>query len=191
MQFCIVNKYKTHLVMRTFKVPTKEEVSPANQAIFDNLKKKLGRVPNSYAFMGSSENGLATYLALSNAKSSLNIKEKEVINLVVSGINGCHYCTSAHTVIGKLNGFTDEQILEIRRGSISFDTKLNALAQFVKEVASKKGSASEETIDKFFAAGYTNEGLVDTLMIISERTFSNYLNAIVKVPIDFPVAPEI
>ena len=177
--------------MKTFKVPTREEVSPANQVIFDNLTKKLGRVPNSYAFMGSSENGLATYLTLSNAKSSLTIKEKEVINLVVSGINGCHYCTSAHTLIGKLNGFTDEQIMAIRRGDIGFDVKLNALAQLVKEVANKKGNVSKEALDEFFAAGYTNESLVDTLMIISERTFSNYLNAIVNVPIDFPVAPVI
>jgi len=177
--------------MKTFKVPTRDEVSPANQAIFDKLKQKLGRVPNSYAFMASSENGLATYLALSNANSSLTIKEKEVINLIVSGINGCHYCTSAHTVIGKLNGFTDEQILEIRRGNISFDIKLNALAQLVKEITSNKGNAGQEAIDNFFAAGYTNESLVDTLLIVSERTFSNYLNAIVNVPIDFPVAPQI
>jgi hypothetical protein len=33
--------------MKTFKVPTHEEVSPANQAIFDKLEKKLGRVPVS------------------------------------------------------------------------------------------------------------------------------------------------
>ena len=177
--------------MKTFKVPTRDEVSPANQAIFDKLKQKLGRVPNSYAFMASSENGLATYLALSNAKSSLTIKEKEVINLIVSGINGCHYCTSAHTVIGKLNGFTDEQILEIRRGGVSFDAKLDVLAQLVKQITNNKGNAGQEVIDNFFAAGYTNESLVDTLLIISERTFSNYLNAIVNVPIDFPVAPQI
>lgn len=177
--------------MKTFKVPTHDEVSPANQVIFDNLKKKLGKVPNSYAFMASSENGLATYLALSNAKSSLNIKEKEVINLIVSGINDCHYCTSAHTVIAKLNGLTDEQILEIRRGSVSFDAKLDALAQLVKEITNNKGSASQKVLDDFFDMGYTNESLVDTLMIISERNFSNYLNAIINVPIDFPVAPQI
>ena len=177
--------------MKTFKVPTRDEVSPANQAIFDMLKKKLGKVPNSYAFMASSENGLANYLAFSNAKSSLSIKEKEVINLTVSEINGCHYCVSAHTTIGKLNGFTDEQILEIRRGGVSSDAKLDALARFVKEVTNNKGSASQGAIDNFFAAGYTNESLVDTLLIVSERTFSNYLNAITNVPIDFPVAPEI
>jgi AhpD family alkylhydroperoxidase len=177
--------------MKTFLVPTREEVSPANQAIFDSLKQKVGRVPNSYAFMASSENGLATYLAYSNAKSSLNIKEKEVINLIVSAINDCHYCICAHTAIGKLNGFTDEQILEIRRGGVSFDVKLGALAQFTKEVTLNKGKASETAVENFYAAGYTNENLVDTLLIISERTFSNYLNAIVNVPIDFPLAPTI
>ena len=177
--------------MKIFKVPTRDEVSPANQAIFDMLKKKLGKVPNSYAFMASSETGLATYLALSNAESSLSIKEKEVINLTVSEINGCHYCISAHTVIGKLNGFTDKQILEIRGGGASFDAKLDALARFVKEVINNKDNAGQEAIDNFFASGYTNEGLVDTLLIVSERTFSNYLNAIANVPIDFPVAAKI
>lgn len=177
--------------MKTFIVPTRDEVSAANQAIFDNVKQKLGKVPNSYAFMASSENGLATYLAFSNAKSSLNIKEKEVINLIVSEINGCHYCVCAHTMIGKINGFTDEQILEIRRGAVSFDAKLDALAQLTKGVTNNKGKAGQEAIDNFFAAGYTNESLVDMLLIISERTFSNYLNAVVNVPIDFPVAPEI
>ena len=178
-------------MMKTFLVPTHDDVSPANQVIFNSLKQKLGRVPNSYAFMASSENGLATYLAYSNAKSSLNIKEKEVINLIVSAINDCHYCICAHTTIGKLNGFTDEQILEIRRGEVSFDTKLNALAQLTKEAALNKGKVTEATIENFYAAGYTNESLVDTLLIISERTFSNYLNAIVNVPIDFPLAPKI
>ena len=33
--------------MKTFTVPTREQVAPANQAIFDNLQKALGFVPNT------------------------------------------------------------------------------------------------------------------------------------------------
>ena len=33
----------------TFNVPTRDEVSADNQAIFDNLKKGVGFVPNLYA----------------------------------------------------------------------------------------------------------------------------------------------
>lgn len=70
--------------MATFNVPTKNEVSPANQAIFDNLQKGLGFVPNLYATFAYNDTALGDYLSLQNRKSTLIAKEREVINLVVS-----------------------------------------------------------------------------------------------------------
>ena len=81
--------------MKTITVPAYEQVSPANQAIFDNLKKGLGFVPNLYATFAHSDTALGTYLALQNAKSSLSPKAREVINLVVSQVNSCAYCLAA------------------------------------------------------------------------------------------------
>ena len=103
-------------VKTNFSVPTRTEVSANNQAIFDNLQKGLGFVPNLYAYIGKNETALGDYLTLQNRKSTLKAKEREVINLVTSQINGCRYCQSAHTVLGKMNGFTDEQLLDIRNG---------------------------------------------------------------------------
>jgi uncharacterized peroxidase-related enzyme len=175
--------------MKTFVVPTKNQVSANNQAIFDNLQKGLGFVPNLYATFGYSENGLGNYLTLQNAKSSLTKKEREVVNLVVSQANNCVYCLAAHTTLGKMNGFTDEQILEIRTGEVSFDAKLNALAQFVKETTENKGRPTEAAVDAFFAVGYTNENLIDTLIVIGDKIVSNYLHGITQIPVDFPAAP--
>src|SRR5690606_6465712 len=104
------------MIMRKFSVPTKEQVSPENQTIFDNLKEKVGFVPNIYATYALSDHALGRFLAFSNGKTSLSAKEKEAIYLVVSQVNNCHYCQAAHTAIGKMNGFTDEQILDLRRG---------------------------------------------------------------------------
>ena len=118
----------------TFNVPTKDEVSENNQAIFDQLEKGVGFVPNLYATYAYNDTALGGYLALQNRKSTLKAKEREVINLVVSEVNACRYCQSAHTALGKMNGFTDEQILEIRSGKASFDAKLDALAKFVKNI---------------------------------------------------------
>ncbi len=119
---------QNNVIMSTFNVPTTEEVTTANQAIFDNLKNALGFVPNLYATYAHSENALGNYLALSGVKTSLNAKQKEVVNLAVSQVNECLYCLAAHTAIGKMNGFNDSQILELRAGKASFDTKLDALA---------------------------------------------------------------
>lgn len=177
--------------MKTFTVPTKEEVSPSNQILFDNLKKGIGMVPNLYAAMALSQNALASYLTLSTAKSSLKAKEKEVINLVVSQFNDCDYCNSAHTAIAKMNGFTDEQILEIRTGHASFDQKFDALAKFTKSASENKGHVGQAIIEGFYQAGYTDENLVDVLLVIAEKVFTNYLFAITNVSIDFPIAPKL
>lgn len=113
---------------KKFTVPKKEEVSESNQAIFNNLQKSLGFVPNLYAYYAKNDTALADYLELQNRKSSLSAKEREVINLVTSQINGCLYCQSAHTALGKMNGFTDEQVIEIRKGGAAFNPKLNYIS---------------------------------------------------------------
>lgn len=176
---------------RTFTVPTRDQVTENNQAIFDNLKKGLGFVPNLYAYFAKSETALGDYLALQNRKSSLKAKEREVINLVVSQINGCRYCQSAHTVLGKMNGFTDEQVIELRQGSASFDSKLDALAKFTASVTENRGHASIDAKEAFFAAGYTEANLVDAVIIIGDKIISNYIHNLTGFEIDFPLAEDI
>lgn len=177
--------------MTNINVPTREEVTPANQALFDNLKKGLGMVPNLYATMAHSENALSTYLALQNAKSSISGKAREVVNLVVSQVNECEYCLAAHTVIGGMNGFNEAQILEIRSGKASFDKKLDALAQLTKSIASNRGKPNPLLVEAFFAAGWTKENLVDTIVTIGDKTVTNYLHSTTNVEIDFPVAQKL
>lgn len=172
-------------------VPTRDQVSPANQALFDNLKKGLGMVPNLYATLAHSEHALGNYLAFQNAKSSINGKAREVVNLVVSQVNCCEYCLAAHTVIGGMVGFTPEQIIEIRCGGASFDAKLDALAKLVKNIASERGHADPSLLQAFFAAGWTPENLVDAIIVIGDKTVTNYLHGTTRVPVDFPAAPAL
>lgn len=177
--------------MANFNVPTREEVSANNQAIFDNLKSKLGFVPNLYAYYAKSETALGDYLAFQNRKTSLKAKEKEIVNLVTSEINGCRYCQSAHTVIGKLNGFTDEQVLNIRAGHAEFDEQLHALAVFTAKVVENRGKVSANDKAAFFAAGYTEEHLIDVVIVVGDKTVSNLIHNLADFTIDFPVAPEL
>ena len=176
---------------RTFTVPTRAEVSENNQAIFDNLQKGLGFVPNLYAYFAKNETALGDYLILQNRKSTLKAKEREVINLVTSQINGCRYCQSAHTALGKMNGFTEDQILEIRKGAASFDSKLDALAIFTASVVENRGHATQESKEAFFAAGYSEANMIDVIIVVGDKIISNYLHNLTAFEIDFPIAEKI
>jgi uncharacterized peroxidase-related enzyme len=193
LQLCVINNDKqlnfTEMT-NSFNVPTREQVAPANQAIFDNLQKALGFVPNLYATIAHSDNGLTRFLAYQNAKTSLSNKEKEAVNLIVSQVNGCVYCQSAHLVLGKMNGFSDEQLADVRKGK-SADAKLNALVQLAADITQNRGNASQTSVDAFFAIGYTKENLVDLILQVSDKTAMNYLHNLTQVPVDFPLAPSL
>ncbi|GGW39402.1 carboxymuconolactone decarboxylase family protein [Arenibacter certesii] len=177
--------------MTTFNVPTRDEVSSNNQAIFDNFKKEIGFVPNIYAAAAYSDSALDNYLPFEGAKSSLSNKEKEVVNIITSQLNDCKYCQAAHTVIGKSNGFTDKQILELRQGFFSSDKKFDALVKTTKQMNLNKGKVDDETLKTFFKAGYTKGTLVDIILAIKAIGVTNYLHNLTQVEIDFPLAPEL
>ncbi|WP_298146568.1 carboxymuconolactone decarboxylase family protein [Flavobacterium sp.] len=176
---------------RTFSVPQREEVSTVNQGIFDNLHKMIGFVPNLYAFYAHNETALSDYLALQNRKSTLTGKQREVINLVTSQINGCRYCQSAHSVFGKYAGLSEEQILEVRGGSASFDPKLDALVRFTAEVVSNRGKVSEDAKELFFQAGYSVANLIDVVIVVGDKIISNYLHNLTGIEIDWPLADQL
>lgn len=155
--------------MTIINVPARDEVSTTNQVLFDELTKKLGSVPNLYATFAHSESALGSYLAFQNAKSSITGKAREVVNLVVSQVNGCEYCLAAHTVIGKMHGFSDKQILQIRGGTAPFDAKLDVLARLARGLVVQRGHVDPEQVDAFLAAGWTKANLIDTIVAIRRR----------------------
>lgn len=177
--------------MRQFSVPTKSEVNQENQATFAELEKGLGFVPNLYAYYAKHETALNDYLQFQGRKNTLSKKEQEVINLVVSQYNNCTYCLAAHTVLGGLNGFTENQIIEIRKGSAGFDSKLNSLITFVSHVLENRGKLSEESKESFFDAGYSEANLIDVVININTKAISNYIHNITDFAIDFPIAPSL
>ena len=175
----------------SIKVPTAAEVTPQNQEIFKNLNSALGFVPNLYATMAHSKNALGNFLTFANGETSFSKKEKEVIDLAVSNVNKCVYCQAAHTAIAKMNGFTDEQALELRQGKASWDTKLNTLGKISRSIAEKRGSVSQELKTEFFDAGYNEENLIDLVVAVGVITTTNIMHNVTGVEVDFPAVPEI
>jgi len=178
-------------VMRPFTVPTRDDITERNKQIFDDLESKLGFVPNIYATYAFSKHAPARYLTFSNGETSLNNREKEAVNLVTSQVNSCVYCQAAHTQLGKMNGFSEAQTIELRQGEASFDVKLDALVKFAGAIAENRGNVSDDVLATFFDAGYTRENLVDVIIQVGEKAITNYLHNVTGIPVDFPAAPKL
>lgn len=171
-----------------FSLLKKEQVSERNQKLFEKIEKSFGRVPNLYNVIAYSEYGLEAYMKLEESSSSLSTREVEAIRLAVSQINGCSYCLSAHSLIARSVGITNNLALEIRAGELFSDRKLDLLIKLAKAIIENRGRLDEALLLRFFKAGYTKENLVDLIVLIGEKTIGNLLYTVTQVPLDFPLA---
>ena len=178
--------------MKVLKALTKEQASKQTKEIFDKIQQNVGRVPNLYAAMGNSANLLSGFLDFSEtlSKGIFSKKEQEAIALAVSQSNGCAYCLSAHSELGKMAGFSEKEILELREGT-SANKKLNALTNLALEMTENKGKASSEAISRFFSTGYDETAFAELIGLVSLRIITNYIFSNGDFEIDFPKAKYI
>lgn len=178
--------------MKTLKSLSFEEANINTQDIFKAVKGKIGMIPNLYAAMGVSDKLLGGFLSFTETLKSgeLTNKEYEAVALATSQANNCAYCLSAHTAIGKINGFTEQETLELRDLSIA-DSKLNALVTLTSELVNLQGHPTETTIDNFFEAGYNKSAFAEVMAITALTTITNNIYHNGGFEIDFSKAQKI
>jgi uncharacterized peroxidase-related enzyme len=81
-------------------IPASGKLTPELQAYFDKCQEKLGFVPNvlkAYAFDPVKLQAFIDMVDdLMLADSGISKLEREMIAVVVSAVNHCHYCLTAH-----------------------------------------------------------------------------------------------
>ena len=90
--------------MSRIPTPATIEAAPAaSQPLLQAVKKQLGVAPNLFRLVANSPRGAGRLLGLSGAlaKGELPAATRERIALAVAEINGCDYCLSAHTYLGR------------------------------------------------------------------------------------------
>src|SRR5262245_7202510 len=94
-----------------------DSASGAAKELLDAVKAKLGRVPNMMKIMATSPAVLQSYLQFTGAMAGgiLDGKLREQIALLVAEANECDYCISAHSVLGKLAGLSEAEVVSARR----------------------------------------------------------------------------
>lgn len=172
---------------------TLHAVDPANadaaqKAILDQAVKAVGFLPNMYANMVNAPAVLSTYLhgyALFRSESGLKPAEQEVIFLAVSQVNGCSYCTAAHSMIAdKKSGVPADVLQAIRSGLAIPDARLAALYALTAEMVRTQGRPDKATLQAFLDAGFQEKDVLYIVLAIAVKTLSNYSNHAFATPVD-------
>jgi uncharacterized peroxidase-related enzyme len=174
--------------MSTIAALAPDQTTPEAQAVLSAVESKLGVVPNLFRVAANSPAALNALAGLNGAlaKGRLRAKVRESIALAVAQENGCDYCLSAHTALGKGAGLSDADIASARAGKAT-DPHAEAILALTGEIVRKRGAVGADAIEAARAAGVTDTELVEIVAHVALNTFTNYLNILAGTEIDFPV----
>ena len=160
-----------------------------SQALLQGVEKMLGSVPNMFRLIGNSPAALEGYLGLNGAlgKGAINPATRERIALAIANYNGCDYCNSAHTYLGKNLAKLDDAEIAANRDGHSTDAKADAAVRFAMKVAQQRGRVTTQDIAEVRSAGYADAELVEIVGHVALNILTNYVNEVFETEIDFPV----
>jgi len=155
------------------------ELDEAMKAYFAKCQEKLGFIPNVLRAYSFDLAKLKAFVAMSDdlmlAKSGLSKIEREMIAVVVSCANHCHYCLVAHgAVLRKLTGNTvlaETMVANYRAAEL--DGRTRAMLDFAWKLTETPWEAGEEDRAALRKAGFSDRDIWDISAVAAFFNMSN------------------
>jgi len=167
-------------------LPLDEAPAPATP-ILAAVERALGRVPNLHRTLAHAPAALKAYAAMAEALAGgvLELRLREKLALATAGVNGCGYCTAAHTALGKGAGIDEAELARSRRGESS-DPRDAAALLVANEMLAHRGRVPDVVLEGAREAGLGDAELVEIAAHVGMNTFTNLFNELVRTEVDFP-----
>lgn len=146
--------------------------------VLSKVKERYGFIPNLAATIAESPLTLDTVLNLSGAfdKTSFTEIERQVVLITASVVNGCDYCKTVHTALGRKAGVDDKMVEALLALAPLPDTRLNALRDFTRAMVEERGRLQDEQVLHFLNVGYAKAQVFEVIMGVALKTLTNYSN---------------
>lgn len=162
-------------------VPGADEVSDEVKELWAKPLEKLGFVPNVLRVYAIRPRHLQLwnefYDELMRGDSGLTKAQREMIAVVVSTANRCHYCIVSHSAaLRKLTGdpLLVEQ-LQTNQAYANVDAKERAMLDFALKLTEQSHRCSEADVDALRDTGWSDEEIMDIAEVTAMFNFTNRL----------------
>ncbi len=155
--------------------------------LFETIKSQMGMVPNVLSTIAQSSAALEGYLGFSSSLNNgeLSPQIREQIALGTAGVNRCDYCASAHSLMARNAGLSQQEVDGNLAGR-SDELRTQRALTFVSRVLTERGNITDEDLTDIRDAGFSEAEIVEIVANTVLNVFTNYFNHIARTTIDFP-----
>ena len=163
------------------RVPADDEVPDEVKELWATPLERLGFVPNvlrAFALRPRHLKGWWSYYdELLRGDSGLSKAQREMIAVVVSAQNRCHYCIVSHSAA--LRKLTKDPALVDRLATgykyAELEPKERAMLDFAVKLTTESHKATEQDLETLSSAGWSDEEIMDIAETAAMFNFTNLL----------------
>jgi len=156
------------------------QASPATQQLYQQIREKMGFLPNYFQALGRLPGVIAGQLALADGldqTQALPRVVKERVGMVVSGINAASYCVAIHMELLRQMGV--EKALSRKLATNYVDAPVaeeeQALYRFADKLTRHPDDMNQADVEALRQAGWNDQAVVETVVTVA------YFNCITRV----------
>jgi alkylhydroperoxidase family enzyme len=174
--------------MTTFPLHTIESAPERSRPALQQLQAAFGMIPNLIGKMATSPVLIDSLVGLFGKVHGGSFTEAQVqIVLLTDAVtNASAWAVAFHTALALKEGIDPADVQAIREGRPPKDSKLAALSALARTMIEKRGRLDDEDIDRFLAAGFGKDHLLEVIAAVAASTITNYTGSITRPPLDAP-----
>ena len=151
-----------------------------------------GYLPNLIGVLAGAPAAVETYLTVGeiNARSSLSLAEREVVQITAARVHRCDFCVAGHSALSvRKAGLSRATVVALQRGERTGDPHIDALVSFAEDVIAWRGAVDDGALGSFLGAGFTERQALEVVLGISLATLCNFANVLAQSPINPQLEP--
>lgn len=162
------------------------QVDPKTASILKGLQKRWGRMWNIARVMANAPAVLEmmNHLWISLDNVSLSPADREVIDLEMAVLNGCHYCVPAHRYLARDRSIDPTIIDQVSFGQVLSGGRAAVIQRLTRRLVETKGKLSESDYRQFQQDGVTPQQMIEVIAEIAHCTMTNFMNRLAETDLD-------
>lgn len=178
--------------MQNFTLHTPENAPEQSKPTLTALKEKFGFLPNVMATMAANPvllNGFAAAFGSFHG-GSFDECEKQALLLTNAVTINCPWTVAAHSTFALADGMAEADVKAMRAGKLPSHPKYSALSRVTKALIEKKGNLTEQDMEAFTSAGYSQLQIFEVITGVGVSTMAATTTNLAKTPLNEELAAQ-
>jgi len=174
--------------MASFPVHTIDTAPERSQAALRQFQSAFGMIPNLIGAMATSPVLTNSLVGLFGNVHGGSFTEAQVQTVLLTDAvtNGSTWGVAFHTTLALKEGIATADVRAIREGHLPKDSKFAALSGLAKALIEKRGHLDDADVNRFLAAGFGKDLLLEVIAAVAASTITNYTSNVTRPPLDAP-----